>query len=108
MTISHRDNNFIRNFGVQSVSDRLNRVTMKVLVVQEIEKSYGDRQILRGCNFTVDTVERVGIVGANGAGKSTLLRLISEVESADAGVIYRNGSVAILEQEPVLSGETVE
>jgi ATP-binding cassette subfamily F protein uup len=81
---------------------------MKVLVVQEIEKSYGDRQILRGCNFTVDTVERVGIVGANGAGKSTLLRLISEVESADAGVIYRNGSVAILEQEPVLSGETVE
>ena len=53
-------------------------LTMHALVVQDIEKSYGDRQILRGCLFFVGTNERVGIVGANGAGKSTLLKIFGK------------------------------
>ena len=50
---------------------------MNALVVQEIEKSYGDRQILRGCSFFVGTNERVGIVGANGAGKSSTFNMVT-------------------------------
>lgn len=80
---------------------------MHALVVQDIEKSYGDRQILRGCSFFVGTQERVGIVGANGAGKSTLLRIISGKEEANHGRIHLPVSVAILDQNPQLKGATV-
>ena len=82
-------------------------LTMQALVVQEIEKSYGDRQILRGCSFFVGTNERVGIVGANGAGKSTLLRIVSGKEEPNHGRIHLPVSVAILDQHPELIGETV-
>ena len=81
---------------------------MHSLVVNEIEKSYGDRQILRGCSFFVGTQDRVGIVGANGAGKSTLLRIISGKEEPNHGRIHLPVSVAILDQNPTLTGETVE
>ncbi len=80
---------------------------MHALVVQDIEKSYGDRQILRGCSFFVAPDERVGIVGANGAGKSTLLRIISGVEEPSHGHIHLPVSVAILDQNPTLTGDTV-
>ena len=82
--------------------------SMHSLVVNEIEKSYGDRQILRGCSFFVGTQERVGIVGANGAGKSTLLRIISGKEEPNHGRIHLPVSVAILDQNPTLTGDTVE
>ena len=82
--------------------------SMKVLVVQEVEKSYGDRQILRGCTTTVDQGERLGVVGVNGAGKSTFLRLISGTEAPDSGRLQCTGSVAMLDQNPRLSGSTVE
>ncbi len=80
---------------------------MQALVVQEIEKSYGGRQILRGCSFFVGDKERLGIVGANGAGKSTLLRIISGKEEPNHGSIHLPVSVAILDQNPSLNGETV-
>ena len=80
---------------------------MNALVVSGLEKSYGDRIILRGCDLSVGKLERVGIVGANGTGKSTLLRLISGVETADAGEVHLDGTVSILGQQPHLRGETV-
>lgn len=81
---------------------------MNALLIQELEKSYGDREILRGCSFVVGKDEKVGIVGVNGAGKSTLLRLISGKEESDGGRVHIEGSVAILSQQPQLNGVTVE
>ena len=81
---------------------------MNVLLCYELEKSYGDRQILRGCTFNVATEEKIGIVGVNGAGKSTLLRLISGREESDGGRIHLEGTVEILSQQPELNGITVE
>ena len=80
---------------------------MRALVVQDIEKSYGNRLILRGCSLVVEDQERVGIVGVNGAGKSTLLKIISGLEEADSGDIYKPVTVAILHQHPQLKGRTV-
>lgn len=81
---------------------------MNAVLVQNLEKSYGDRLILRGCSFSVGRQEKVGVVGVNGAGKSTLLRLISGEEEADDGLLHLEGTVAILSQLPQLKGETVE
>ena len=72
-----------------------------------IEKSFGDRRILRGCDLHVKPGERVGLVGVNGCGKSTLLRIMGGLMEPDFGEVDRPGSVTLLDQEPVLPGETV-
>ncbi len=50
---------------------------MSTLVARGIEKSFGDRRILRGCDLNLGAGERIGLVGVNGCGKSTLLRIIA-------------------------------
>ena len=80
---------------------------MRRLTAEGVERAYGDRRILRGCDLTLDDGERVGLVGVNGAGKSTLVRVLAGAESADHGAIALAGRMAWLEQDPVLPGETV-
>lgn len=64
----------------------------------DINKSYETRSgpvhVLRDINLSVDSGERVGILGRNGAGKSTLIRLISGAEFASSGSIERDMSVS--------------
>ncbi len=56
-----------------------------------MSKQYGHVQALDGVDFQVGRGEVVGLLGDNGAGKSTLVRIMSGIELADAGTIYRNG-----------------
>jgi len=72
-----------------------------------IEKVYGDRVILRGCDLEVRAGERIGLVGVNGSGKSTLLRILSGGEEPDHGEVSLQSSLVLLEQNPVLPGITV-
>lgn len=56
--------------------------------VQNVEKSYGDKSILKGVNLEVHAHETVGIIGLSGCGKSTLLRIISGLETPDSGEVH--------------------
>ncbi|RZI39817.1 ATP-binding cassette domain-containing protein, partial [Herbaspirillum sp. HC18] len=47
------------------------------LELQEVRKSFGKSEIIRGANLKVPKGERFAIIGPNGAGKSTLFNLIS-------------------------------
>jgi ATP-binding cassette subfamily F protein uup len=80
---------------------------VQLLRAQGIEKVYGDRVILRGCDLEVGERDRIGLVGVNGSGKSTLLRIVGGAETADHGTIERRGRHALLDQDPVLPGRTV-
>jgi ATP-binding cassette subfamily F protein uup len=73
-----------------------------VLAAQDLHKSYGPQQILRGVTLTIRTGERVGLVGLNGSGKSTLARILGGVEVADTGTLARRrgAEVAYLDQDP--------
>lgn len=51
----------------------------------EVTKSYGAQEVLRGVTFQINPGEHVGLVGRNGAGKTTILRLITGAETADKG-----------------------
>lgn len=66
--------------------------------LNNINKSYPTRsgpvRVLRDVQLTVDSGERVGILGRNGAGKSTLIRLISGAELPTGGHIERDMSVS--------------
>lgn len=54
----------------------------------------GSRVVLDQINLTINSGEKVGILGRNGAGKSTLIRLISEAEQPTSGIIKRDMSIS--------------
>lgn len=68
---------------------------MAVLTVQDLHKSYGIKNILKGISFQVNQGDKVGIIGGNGVGKTTLFRLITGVEEADAGKISLKGDIRL-------------
>ena len=60
---------------------------MKVLQVEDIEKSKKRKKILKGLSFSVDEQEIVGLLGPNGSGKSTTIKCISGLYRTDRGRI---------------------
>jgi ABC-2 type transport system ATP-binding protein len=63
-----------------------------VLEIQNVNKSYGDRAVLKDVNFTVGHGRMTGFVGGNGAGKTTTMRIILGVLSPDAGGVSLDGT----------------
>ena len=63
----------------------MTRLGGKVLEMKKINKSYGDKVILKGFDYTFKKGERIGIVGKNGIGKSTFLKIALQQEKPDSG-----------------------
>ena len=63
-----------------------------MLQATNIFKSYGDIQILKGIELSINPGEIVSIVGASGAGKSTLLHILGTLDNADQGVLTINNT----------------
>jgi lipoprotein-releasing system ATP-binding protein len=62
-----------------------------MIKVEEVHKSYGDLEVLKGVNLEIKEGEIVSIVGSSGAGKSTLLQLIGTLDKPKMGKILING-----------------
>ncbi|MDO7596987.1 MAG: energy-dependent translational throttle protein EttA [Pseudomonadota bacterium] len=71
------------------------RLGDKVIELNNITKSYGDKLLFENLNITIPPGAIVGIIGANGAGKSTLFRMISGEEQPDSGTIDIGSTVQI-------------
>ena len=70
------------------------------LIVSNLSKSFKDNKVLDNISFTLNTGDKVCLVGNNGAGKSTLLKILSGELSSDHGIIDLNGeSIKLLDQE---------
>lgn len=65
----------------------MKRLGNKILELKNIDKSFGDKQLLKDFSYQFQRGEKVGIVGKNGAGKSTLLNIIQGFEPYDSGSI---------------------
>ncbi len=61
------------------------------IIVENVEKQYGPRYVLRGVNFNVEPGETLVIMGGSGCGKSTLLRVLCGIEKPTAGAVTYNG-----------------
>lgn len=64
---------------------------MSVLEVNNIKKSFGKLEVLKGLSFSLNKGEVLSIIGSSGSGKTTLLRCINFLEFADEGTILVNG-----------------
>ena len=82
-----------RRMNVQFAANR--RENHEVLVCHNLQKRYGDREVLRRLSFTVYRGEKVGLTGPNGAGKSTLLRLLMGQETPDGGALHAGSNIAV-------------
>ncbi|KPK79837.1 MAG: lipoprotein ABC transporter ATP-binding protein [Bacteroides sp. SM23_62_1] len=63
-----------------------------MISVENITKSFGDLQVLKGINLEVNKGEIVSVVGASGAGKTTLLQIIGTLMKKDTGRIVISGT----------------
>lgn len=59
--------------------------------VQDLHKSYGDTEVLKGLNLDVKTNEVVCMIGPSGSGKSTFLRCLTDLEMPSKGQVVING-----------------
>jgi len=69
------------------LQSKMSRLGGKTVEMKKVYKSYGEKQILKGFDYTFKKGERLGIVGKNGAGKSTFINMIQELEPVDSGKI---------------------
>lgn len=70
-----------------------------ILTVQDLHAGYGETEVLRGVDLTVNVGEVVAVLGSNGVGKSTLNRTISGILRARAGSIRFDG-VELVHEKP--------
>lgn len=76
-----------------SLQVKMTRLGGKVLEMKKVYKSFGDKAILKGFDYTFKKGERIGIVGRNGAGKSTFLKIALQEEKPDSGKINHGDTV---------------
>lgn len=92
---SRQDNFYdVERVAKQKITDnqvalqmKMNRLGGKVAELKKVYKSFGDKAILKGFDYTFKKGERIGVIGKNGAGKSTFLQMLQEIEPADSGKI---------------------
>ncbi len=71
------------------------RLGNKVVEVNDISKSFGDRLLYENLSFVVPPTAIVGIVGPNGAGKTTLFRMMTGEQQPDTGTVVLGESVKV-------------
>jgi len=76
-----------------SLQVKMTRMGGKVLEMKKVYKSYGDKVIMKGFDYTFKKGERIGIVGKNGTGKSTFLKVALDLIPPDSGKINHGDTV---------------
>jgi ATP-binding cassette subfamily F protein uup len=66
---------------------KMNRLGGKIAELKKLYKSYGEKIILKGFDYTFKKGERIGIIGKNGTGKSTFINILQGIEKADSGKV---------------------
>lgn len=62
-----------------------------MIKMEQIYKSFGQNDVLRGVDFEIDDGEIHALMGENGAGKSTLMKILTGVYKSDSGSVEENG-----------------
>lgn len=85
---------FIENENIE-ISVMGTRLGKKIIEIEQLNKSFGDKKIVDDFNYIVLRSDRIGIVGPNGIGKSTLMGMIEGKVKPDSGEIIKGETVKI-------------
>lgn len=66
---------------------KMSRLGGKIIELKKVYKSFGEKKIMQGFDYTFKKGERVGVVGKNGVGKSTFINILQGIEQPDSGKI---------------------
>jgi ATP-binding cassette subfamily F protein uup len=72
---------------------KMSRLGGKILELKKVYKAFGERQILKGFDYTFKRGDRIGIIGPNGVGKTTFLNILLGVDKPDSGKINHGETV---------------
>lgn len=61
------------------------------LEVKDLRKSFGDKEVLHGISFSIESGKALGLLGRNGAGKTTTIRILMDVFRANSGTVTVDG-----------------
>lgn len=76
---------------------------MNILEIKNLYKSFDEKQILKGVNFSIESGKIVGLLGKNGSGKTTIIKLINDLLTIDSGEILINGKKIGPESKAIVS-----
>lgn len=90
---------------MQLVKDEVRDI--KMLTVENLQKSYGDKLLFDNINVVIKNNERIGLIGVNGTGKSTFLKILAGIEEPDQGKLIHPNDYRIeyLPQNPEMDEE---
>ena len=72
------------------------------LVVEDLHKSFGALEVLKGVSLSANNQDVISILGSSGSGKSTLLRCINLLELPNEGKVFVHGELIKMKQRPTL------
>jgi len=80
---------------------------MALIVLTDAKLAFGHVDLLANTAFSLESGERVGLIGRNGTGKSSLLKILAGIEKLDDGLLqYQQGlRIAYVPQEPIFEAE---
>lgn len=80
---------------------------MALITLLDAQLAFGHVPLLDHADFSLETQERVGLIGRNGAGKSSMLKILGGMEKPDDGTLQVQGGtrIAYVAQEPVLDAD---
>lgn len=68
---------------------------MNLLTIKGFSKAYTDKILFDDADFSVNSGEKIGVIGVNGTGKSTLLKIIAGIDECDSGQLSKGNNVVI-------------
>ena len=80
---------------------------MALITLLDAQLAFGHVALLDHADFSLESAERVGLIGRNGAGKSSLLKILAGLENPDDGTLQVQGNtrIAYVAQEPLLDAD---
>lgn len=76
---------------------------MELLECIHLEKSFGNKKILKDVNLTIPRGKIIGLLGKNGTGKSTLIKIINDLLTPTSGKVLVNGKEVGVESKKIIS-----
>ena len=75
----------------------------ELLICKGVNKSYGNKKVLKDVNFSIPRGKIIGLLGKNGSGKTTLIKLINDLLTLDSGEVLIDGMKVGVESKKIIS-----